>query len=105
MTNPDPRLAALRRPKLLIRAARFGLESYDRSRDLKRLLRAEETPSPRAAVEHLFEAEALLEGDRTSGQAGYSPARHVDLLIALIAETRLLAAPGAPGAPGAPDLS
>ena len=96
MSTPAPRLATLRRPKLLIRAARFGLESYDRSRDLKRLLHADAAPSPRAAVDHLFEAEAILEDDRTSGQAGYSPARHVELLIALIAETRLLAASATP---------
>jgi len=31
-------LANLRRPRLLIRAARFGLEDYRRDRDLSRLL-------------------------------------------------------------------
>ena len=32
-------LANLRRPRLLIRAARFGLEDYRRDRDLSRLAR------------------------------------------------------------------
>ncbi|HHS94594.1 MAG TPA: hypothetical protein ENK63_04575 [Rhodobacterales bacterium] len=92
MTDPATRLATLRRPKLLIRAARFGLEAYDRKRDLRRLLHGGVAPTPRAAVETLFEEEALLEEGRTGGQASYSPARHVDVLIALIAEARLLAA-------------
>lgn len=92
MTAAANRLASLRRPKLLIRAARFGLEAYDRSRDLKRLMHTSETPQPRSAADHLFEAEATLEEERQSGQAGYSPARHVDVLIALIAEARLASA-------------
>lgn len=100
MTDIATRLAALRRPKLLIRAARFGLADYERGRDLKRLMHLPEPPSPRVAVDRLVEREAELEDIRQHGGAGYSPARHVEVLIALIAEARLLARPAAPAAEG-----
>ncbi len=38
MTDFHTVLANLRRPRLLIRAARFGLQDYRRDRDLRRLL-------------------------------------------------------------------
>lgn len=93
MTEISNPLAQLRRPRLLIRAARFGLADYDRPRDLKRLMRLPQTPGPREALARLLEAEAGMEDTRKAGGAGYSPARHVELLIALIAEARLLAPP------------
>ena len=88
--HPLTLLKRLRRPKLLIRAARFGLADYDRDRDLRRLMRAPAALAPRQAVTRLIEEEARLEEIRKSGGAGYSPARHVEVLIALMAEARLL---------------
>lgn len=93
MTETFHPLAQLRRPRLLIRAARFGLADYDRPRDLKRLMRLPQAPGPREALARLLEAEACMEDTRKAGGAGYSPARHVELLIALIAEARLVAPP------------
>lgn len=86
---------ALRRPRLLIRAARFGLQDYNRTRVLKRLTRSAQMPSPRGAVNSLLKAEAELEDARCTGLASYSVARHIEVLIALIAEARMLARPGA----------
>ncbi|PID36940.1 MAG: hypothetical protein CR993_02670 [Rhodobacterales bacterium] len=83
-------LAALRRPPLLVRAARFGLEDYRRERDLTRVMRLPAAPAPGQAVGPLIEAEAQLEAVRKEGGAGYSIARHVEVLIALMAEARLL---------------
>ncbi len=83
-------LEELRRPRLLISAARFGLADYDRSRDLKRILRAGPPPSPAKAVEHLMQEEETLEQTRKSGSGAYSVARHVDVLIALMAEAHIL---------------
>lgn len=97
MTDPTAFLAGLRRPKLLIRAARFGLADYDRVRDLGRLMRQPVTPSPHVAVDRLITQEALLEENRKAGGAGYSPARHVEVLIALIAEARLISRPAPQG--------
>ena len=90
MTDVSALLASLRRPRLLIRAARFGLADYNRERDLKRLMRLPAAPTPRAAVDRLISAEAEMEACRTTGAAAYSPARHVEILIALMAEARLL---------------
>lgn len=81
-------LAALRRPRLLMHAARFGLGEYRRERDLRRLLRS--GGSPEETVPSLLIAEAALEATRLSGDVGYSVARHIDVLIALLAEARLL---------------
>lgn len=94
MTDVATLLAALRRPRLLIRAARFGLADYNRDRDLKRLMRLPDAPRPKVAVDRLIAEEAEMEARRTQGVAAYSPARHVEILIALMAEARLLPRPG-----------
>ncbi len=83
-------IADLKRPKLLIRAARVGLADYNRARDLKRLTRSQSVPSPDRAMARLLAEENLMEETRLRGDAGYSFARHIELLIALIAEARLL---------------
>jgi Family of unknown function (DUF6477) len=87
---PDPRtlLATLRRPRLLMRAARFGLAEYRRERDLRRFVSG--TASPEATVSSLISVEARLEETRVAGEAGYSVARHIEVLIALLAEAQLL---------------
>jgi len=93
MTDVTALLAALRRPRLLIRAARFGLAEYNRERDLRRLMRLPVAPSPARAVDSLIAEEARLEAIRLAGEASYSVARHVEVLIALMAEARLLPRP------------
>lgn len=85
-------LANLHRPRLLIRAARFGLQDYNRDRDQKRVLRTSTVLSPQQAVNGLMQQEAQLEETRQNGDATYSITRHVDVLIALMAEARLLPA-------------
>jgi hypothetical protein len=86
-------VSELRRPRLLIRAARFGLLDYNRNRDLKRLLHGQAVPHPENALEALLSAEADLEQTRLRGALDYSLTRHIDILIAVIAEERLLARP------------
>ena len=93
MSDISTILANLRRPRLLIRAARHGIQDYRRERDLRRLINANTPPSPETALARLFVAEERAEETRRAGDAGYSIARHVDLLIALMAEARLLGNP------------
>lgn len=88
MTDFRSLLADLRRPRLLIRAARFGLQEYRRERDLRRL-GAPLGPLERA-VTSLFQDEAQMEQTRRAGDASYSVARHIEVMIALMAEVRLL---------------
>lgn len=85
-------LAGLRRPRLLVRAARLGLPDYRRDRDLRRLLAAPVAPAVSEALPRLIAAEAAAEATRRAGDAGYSFARHIELLIAVLAETGLSAA-------------
>ena len=79
----------LRRPRLLIRAARHGLDEYRRERVLPRLL----GDAPMAPKEQTLEALLRLESDieqvRKRNDGSYSVARHLDILIALMAETRI----------------
>ncbi|HMS94653.1 MAG: hypothetical protein JNN02_05915 [Tabrizicola sp.] len=81
-------LANLRRPRLLMHAARFGLGDYRRDRDLRRLVQC--GPSPEETVPTLLTREEELEQTRLAGDAGYSVTRHIEVLIALLAEARLL---------------
>lgn len=84
-------LADLRRPRLLLRAARFGLSDYRRERDLRRLIGG--SASPERAVTQLLSEEGRLEENRKSGDAGYSIAHHIEVLIALLAEARMVTRP------------
>jgi plasmid stability protein len=83
-------LATIRRPRLLVRAARHGLEEYNRNRDLRRILRGESLPAPSDALPRLMDMEAAHEQTRKRGDASYSIARHLEILIALMAESRLV---------------
>jgi hypothetical protein len=81
-------LSDLHRPQMLIRAARIGLTEYRRDRDLKRLIDGE--PAPDRSVPRLLTEEDRMEQTRQRGDAGYSVARHIEVMIALMAEVSLL---------------
>lgn len=87
MTDVRTLLADLRRPRLLIRAARFGMADYRRERDLRRLV---DVARPEQTMQRLLSEEERMEAERVAGLASYSIARHVELLIALMSEVRLL---------------
>jgi len=93
MTDLMSRLSAMRRPRLLMQAARHGLSDYNRDRDLKRVLRAGHCPAPQQAVDALIREEVELEAVRQRGDAAYSIVRHIEVLIAILAEMRLLRGP------------
>ena len=84
-------LAHLRRPKLLISAARFGLTNYERMQTLPRLLDGPVPPPGRAVLDALMKQEDRLNAARTGGETSYCVADHVDLLTALMAEATLYA--------------
>ena len=90
MTDLFHLVSELRRPELLVRAARAGLIDYNRKRDLKRLMRTAEAPAPDRAVAALLAEEERLDDIRRKGDATYSFARHIEVLIAMMAEARLL---------------
>lgn len=88
MTDFRTILANLRRPRLLIRAARFGLEDYRRDRDLPRFVAAR--TAIEATVAQLFAEEERLEEIRVTGDINYPVGRHIEVLVALMAEVQLL---------------
>ncbi|WP_371055473.1 MULTISPECIES: DUF6477 family protein [unclassified Rhodosalinus] len=88
-------LADLRRPALLVRTARIGAAEYRREAHLPRVLGYGALPRSAEAALRLFTLEGELEAARRDARADYSPARHVEVLIALMGEARMLrAAPG-----------
>lgn len=91
MSDPAISLTSLRRPRLLVRAARLGLGDYDRARALSRLLPGTDPNAPRQVFDQLARRERECDGARRSGRADYTVARHVDLLTAMIAEARVVA--------------
>ena len=76
-----------RRPRLLILAARHGLEDYRRHRDLPRLIGPGIPKSDVTAV--LAAIEEKMERARRANDPGWSCFRHVEVLIALMAERAL----------------
>lgn len=92
MTPIPDSLSRLRRPRLMVQAARFGLADYRRDRDLGRILPGARATGPAAVLDRLMEIEERLDARRRAGDAGYSYARHIEVLIALMAEARFLIA-------------
>ncbi len=86
------RLDSLRRPRLLIRTARIGAENYRRDINLPRILGHGGLPRPAPALEQLMEIEAGMDDNRRMGETGYSTIRHVEVMIAVMGEARLLRA-------------
>lgn len=96
----QPRIAnaGLRRPRMLIRAAREGQPGWKRDRDLPRLLRTESCPKPGACLKRLRAEEDMLNAARLERRADYDLRRHVMVMIAILAEMRAAVAdtPAAP---------
>lgn len=99
------RLADLRRPALLMQAARIGAEEYRRERRLRRYFGIAPLPGPAEALVRLIEIEGWQDEGRRAGDAGYSPVRHVDTMIAVLGEAAILMATREPSPAPAPDLS
>ncbi|SHH21731.1 DUF6477 family protein [Marivita hallyeonensis] len=85
-------ITTLRRPRLLIRAARIGAQDYRRDARLPRLLGYGVLPRTGAALVKLMAMEAEMNEQRKTGDACYGIARHVDVLTAIMGETQLLQA-------------
>ncbi len=85
-------ITALKRPKLLVRAASFGLDDYDRRKHLRHVLRMDDSCSSGAALVRLLEIERDLNQSRLTHDGAYTIGRHVEVLIAIMGEAQLLRA-------------
>lgn len=88
IADPDPKpTAGTCRPRLLVAAARHGIADYRSARDLPRLV-GPGVPGE-AVTARLAELEARMEAARQAGDPGWSCLRHVEVMIALLAERAL----------------
>lgn len=85
-------LATLRRPALLMRAAHIGAKTYRRALFLPHLLGYGTLPRHGPAVLKLLEMESALNDQRKAKDADYNLVRHVDVMIAIVAEADALRA-------------
>lgn len=96
MNDIANRVNRLRRPRLLIDAAKIGVECYSRSTHLPRYFGGDPLPDSWAALEKLMAIEAQYERGRRGGEGVYKPSHHVALLIAILGEAQLLHSDYAP---------
>lgn len=90
MTDLCTQLNGLKRPRLLINAARLGLSDYRRETHLARHLGPHLPQSSEEALRQLMALEQALDQDRQRRTASYSVARHVEIMIAMMNEARRL---------------
>lgn len=91
-------VSQLHRPKLLVRAARFGLDDYKRERDLLRALEVETLPRSGEAIMQLLDVEADMNAQRLRKDATYALSRHIEVLTAIMGEARIMQATTRPRA-------
>ena len=84
MANENAEIVNIRRPKILIQAASICARGYRRETMLPSLLGASAT----RVVEVLQLREEGLEGERQARVSTYSPQAHVEVLSALMAESK-----------------
>jgi len=75
------------RPKLLVNTAKMGARNYRRLRDLPGAIPGLLSQPVDQILPKLAAAEEKCELDRRARSAAYRPAKHVQILAALLAET------------------
>ncbi len=83
-------LYGMKRPKILLQAAKIGLKTYSRNRVLKHLFKAQKIPQPMQVIKQLMINEMTLEKARKSGSAAYDMKIHIQIMTALLQEICLL---------------
>lgn len=81
-------LTNLKRPKLLVRAARLAAYNIQRTPVLRSIFQEEDIP--KTILSDLTDIKADLNAKRKTGDADYSIARHVTVLAALMHEATLV---------------
>ncbi len=92
MQNIFQTLESLRRPKLLIQAARIGAAEYQGKARLAKLIDAGDLMRGGSALSRLLDMEQDVNDLRKQHATSYSVAYHVELLTAVMGEARLLRA-------------
>ena len=95
MQDIQTQLKRLKRPPLLVRAARAGQQEYLRKRHLRQVLPEWSGGPDGKLLMQLLSLESDYNALRTKGVADYQPRHHVMILIALQAEARAFLLPAA----------
>ena len=82
-----PHLTRLKRPKILVDAARHGSQLYVRRKHLGKLLGGRHYRSHSQLLDALSQYEFGLDQDRRDKAETYSVRRHIEVLSALMAES------------------
>ena len=86
MSKFQNRLSNLKRPKIIIKAAKIASQTYRRSRDLSRVLGYSHPALNSSIHQQLFDLEHSINQKRCLGDASYDLKTHVQVLSALLAE-------------------
>lgn len=78
------------RPKILMQAAKIGLQTYRRETDLKKILGSRGTSDQNQIISQLSDREIELEEARKNGNAAYDMNKHIQIMTALLQELYLL---------------
>lgn len=89
MKDINSHINELKRPKLLVSAARHGVDTYDRTSHLSKYVPIQPLPGPGVALMQLFEIEREMNNARREKRSTYAPSDHVDVLVAIMAEAQL----------------
>jgi len=84
MNYTQTQLNALQRPKLLIRAARAGVQEFRVERDIRKIKGAAEQKSAAKLIDALFLEEFRLNEERLQNDPAYNVRSHIRALTALI---------------------
>jgi hypothetical protein len=84
------RLSGIHRPAILVRAGNIGAQTYRRGPALRRILGRTALSRSAVVLLQLIDIEADLNARRKKTDAGYNLVRHIEVMIALIAEAALM---------------
>ena len=90
MLDLETRITQLKRPTLLARAARFGVDDYRRDVHLPHILGNSHLPRHADAIMRLLDIESEMNKQRIDRAGEYHLAQHVNILIAIAGEAQLM---------------
>jgi len=83
-------LNAKRRPKILLSAVRQACKFYSRDRDLSKIIHTIGRIDSTRLSERLLDKEECLDQARRTGCASYNLSKHIQVLVALVEEIKLI---------------
>ena len=88
MIDPLDALKSLRRPALLVKAARMAMPYYSKEKSIRSLLGQAALPGRKECILRLMEREREMDVARQHKNPAYSVARHIEVLTALMHEAQ-----------------